>query len=474
LKITSLTAISMAEKIKAKELSPVEVVQSHLDRIRHINPKLNLFITVFEEEALREAKLAEEELMKEEIRGPLHGIPIALKDLTPISGRRTTFGSPLFKDHISDFEPTIVSRIRNAGAIIIGKTNTPEFGHKGTTDNLLTGPTKNPWDPSRTAGGSSGGSAAAVASKCVPIAEGSDGGGSIRIPSSLNGIIGHKPTFGRVPFDSSPLNRFGTIHPFVHYGPMARSTGDAALLLSVMEGYQPSDPFSVPLPEENLLEEMKGGVKGKKFAFTENFGLYPYEQEILNPLKNAISLLREQGAIVETIPFQFGMKLEELISFFNKMWFAGLATAYGSLYDRFPSQFSQSVSQMIESGRKLSAVELRETELKRTIIWNTIQQKLDQYDAILSPVVGVTAFSHQIEGPSTINGKDAAPISDWMMTQLYNCTGHPAISIPVGTATSGLPVGLHAATGKFNDRLLFQIAYTLERQMGFQFPELQS
>ncbi|MCA0172084.1 amidase [Bacillus sp. RAR_GA_16] len=402
----------------------------------------------------------------------MHGVPIALKDLTSVAGRRTTFGSPLFENHISDSEPTIVTRIRNAGAIIIGKTNTPEFGHKGTTDNLIAGPTKNPWDFSRTAGGSSGGSAAAVASKCVPIAEGSDGGGSIRIPSSLNGIVGHKPTFGRVPFDSSPHNRFGTIHPFVHYGPMARSTGDAALLLSVMEGYQPSDPFSVPIPKENLLEEMKLGVKGKKFAFTEDFGLYPFEQEILGPLEEAISLLREQGAIVEKIPFQFGLDLKELISFFNKMWYAGLATAYGVLYDRFPSQFSPSVSAMIDSGRQLSAVELRETEMKRTIIWNTLQKELDHYDAILSPVVGVTAFSHQIDGPNTISGKATAPISDWMMTQLYNCTGHPAISIPVGTAQSGLPVGLQAATGKFNDRLLFRIAHTLEREKGFHFPNI--
>ncbi|WP_273852261.1 amidase [Guptibacillus spartinae] len=472
MEITNLTAQSMAEKIKAKEISPVEVVQSHLNRIQRLNPKLNLFITVFEEEAIKEAKSAEKELMNTGTRGPLHGVPIALKDLTPIAGRRTTFGSPLFEDHISHSEPTIVKRIRDAGAIIIGKTNTPEFGHKGTTDNLLVGPTKNPWDSSKTAGGSSGGSAAAVASKCVPLAEGSDGGGSIRIPSSLNGIVGHKPTFGRVPFDSSPLNRFGTIHPFVHYGPMARSTGDIALLLSVMEGYQPSDPFSVPVPKENLLEEMKLGVKGKKFAFTENFGLYPFEQEILEPLEEAISLLREQGAIVEKIPFQFGMSLKELISFFNKMWFAGLATAYGALYDRFPSQFSQSVSDMIESGRNLSAVELRETEMKRTIIWNTLQNELDHYDALLSPVVGVTAFSHQIDGPNKISGKATAPISDWMMTQLYNCTGHPAISIPVGTASSGLPVGLQAATGKFNDCLLFRIAHTLEKEKGFHFPNL--
>ncbi|WLR60282.1 amidase [Guptibacillus hwajinpoensis] len=472
MEITNLTAQSMAKKIMTKELSPVEVVQSHLERIKQLNPKFNLFITIFEEEALKEARGAEEELMKSGVRGPLHGIPIALKDLTPVTGRLTTFGSPIFKDHIAQSEPTIVKRIRDAGAIIIGKTNTPEFGHKGTTDNLLAGPAKNPWDSSRTAGGSSGGSAAAVASKCVPLAEGSDGGGSIRIPSSLNGIIGLKPTFGRIPFDSSPINHFGTTQPFVHYGPMARSAEDAALLLSVMEGYEPNDPYSVPVPESNLQQEMQLGVKGKKFAYTEDFGLYPYDPMILVPIEEAISILRDQGAIVEKIPFQFEMKLEELISFFNKMWFAGLASAYGSLYDRFPSQFSSSVSNMIEAGRKLSAVELRETEMKRTQVWNIIQKELNRFDAILSPVVGVTAFSHQIEGPDRINGKASAPISDWMMTQLYNCTGHPAISIPVGLAPSGLPVGLQAASKKFNDSLLLRIAHTIESEKGFQFPNL--
>ncbi len=470
--IIDLSARKMAEHIARKELSPVDVVQSHLDRIRHLNSDLHLFITVFEEEALQEARVAEDELMKNRPQGPLHGIPVALKDLTPVKGRRTTFGSPLFKDHISQHEPAIVGRMKDAGAIIIGKTNTPEFGHKGTTDNLLAGPTKNPWNPALTAGGSSGGSAAAVASKCVPLAEGSDGGGSVRIPSSLNGIIGLKPTFGRVPFDSSPVNRFGTTQPFVHYGPMSRSTEDAALLLSIMEGYEPNDPYSVPLPEANLIDELTLGVEGMRFAYTDNFNLYPFDPDILDPIQDAISKLREKGAIVEKIPFDFGLKLEELIAFFNKMWFAGLASAYGSLYDRFPSQFSQSVSDMIESGRNLSAVELRETEVQRTMIWNTLQNELNDFDAILSPVLGVPAFSHQIEGPDMINGKGVAPISDWMMTQIYNCTGHPAISIPAGLTTSGLPVGLQAASNKFNDSLLLRIAHTIEKASPFPSPLL--
>ncbi|KMM38155.1 amidase [Guptibacillus hwajinpoensis] len=470
--ITDFTAREMAQQIATRKISPVDVITSHLERIRHLNPKLNMFITVFEEEALKEAQLAEKDLMKGKPIGPLHGVPIAIKDLTPVSGRCTTFGSPLFRNHISTHEPTIIKRIKKAGAIIIGKTNTPEFGHKGTTDNHILGPAKNPWNPLLTAGGSSGGSAAAVASKCVPLAEGSDGGGSIRIPSSLNGIIGLKPTFGRVPFDSSPVNRFGTTQPFVHYGPMSRTTEDAALLLSIIEGYEPNDPYSVPIPEENLLNRLSEGVKGLTLAYTEDFGLYPCDPKVKAQIEDTIEILRKHGAMVEKVSVQFGMKLEELISFFNKMWFAGLASAYGPLFDQFPTQFSTSVSDMINAGRELSAVELRETELQRTVVWNTLQEKLNHYDAILSPVLGVPAFPHTSEGPSSINGRATSPISDWMMTQLYNCTGHPAISIPAGLTPEGLPVGLQAATTKFNDRLLLQMARTIELERAFPSPIL--
>lgn len=470
--ITDLTAREMAYQIAIKKISPVQVIESHLDRIRNLNPNLNMFISVFEEEAIKEAHLAEEDLMKGKPIGPLHGVPIAIKDLTPIVGRRTTYGSALFSHHIAAHEPTIIKRIKNAGAIIIGKTNTPEFGHKGTTDNQVLGPAKNPWNPLLTAGGSSGGSAAAVASKCVPLAEGSDGGGSIRIPSSLNGIIGLKPTFGRVPFDSSPVNRFGTTQPFVHYGPMSRTTGDAALLLSIMEGYEPNDPYSVPLPEEPLLNDLSKGVEGLTFAYTEDFGMYPCDPKVKVQIEDTIEMLRRNGAKVEKVPIQFELELEELITFFNKMWYAGLASSYGPLFDQFPTQFSTSVSNMIKSGRELSAVELRETELQRTIVWNTLQGVLNHYDAILSPVLGVPAFPYTIEGPDSINGRTTSPISDWMMTQLYNCTGHPAISIPAGLTSEGLPVGLQAATSKFNDRLLLQIAQTIEIEKEFPSPIL--
>lgn len=470
--IVDLSAVEMARLISSKQLSPVEVLSAHLDRIRLLNNDLNMFVTVFEDEALEEAKIAEEQVMLGRNEGSLHGVPIAIKDLTAVKGRRTTYGSVLFENHIPNYEPTIVRRIKESGAIIIGKTNTPEFGHKGTTENTLAGAAKNPWNTKMTAGGSSGGSGAAVASKCVPLAEGSDGGGSVRIPASFNGIVGMKPTFGRVPFDSSPVNRFGTTQPYVHYGPMSRTVDDSALLLSIMEGYEPNDPFSVPLPEENLIEKSSLGIEGMTFAFTRNYGLYECEPEIIKVLEKVIPVLEKHGASVVDVPIDFGMKQKDLITFFNTMWYAGLATAYGNLYDLNPDVFSTSVANMIEKGRNISAVELRRTEEQRTILWNKLQQIYGEYDAILSPVLGVTAFPHEQEGPEMINGRKTSPISDWMMTQIYNCTGHPAASIPAGFANNGLPVGLQASAAKFNDHILLRIAKVLEMELGVHTPKL--
>ncbi|MCA0985785.1 amidase [Guptibacillus algicola] len=472
MEIVDLSAMEMAKLIEQRKISPVDVVSAHLARINSLNNELNMFVSVFEEEALEDAKSAEYAIMKGVSTGPLHGVPIALKDLTPVIGRRTTFGSELFNDHIPVHEPTMVKRIRQSGAIIIGKTNTPEFGHKGTTSNQIVGTTKNPWNKAMTAGGSSGGSGAAVASKCVPIAEGSDGGGSIRIPASFNGILGLKPTFGRVPFDSSPFNRFGTTQPYVHYGPMSRTVEDSATLLSVMEGYEANDPYSVPLAKEDLLSESNKGIKGMTFAYTRNYGLYECEPEVSDVIEKILPILEHHGAKLVKIPIDFGLDLTELISFFNKMWFAGLASAYGSLYDRNPSDFSPSVASMIEEGRKISAVELRKTEELRTVIWNNLQHIYREFDCLLSPVLGVAAFKHDIEGPEKINGKTSSPISDWMMTQLYNCTGHPAASIPVGFTPQGMPIGLQASASKFNDSILLRIAKVLESELGVHSPTL--
>lgn len=306
--ITDMSAVELRDHILAKKLSPVEVMDAYLERIERENKKWNAYVTM-NEQALEEAKKAEKLLMKNEKVGVLHGLPIAIKDLTPTKGIVTTYGSPVFKNYVPDVEPTFLKRVKSAGAIVIGKTNTPEFGHKATTDNPLFGATKNPWNETLTPGGSSGGSAAAVAAKLAPFAEGSDGGGSIRIPSALTGIFGLKPTFGVVPHDGRPSNAFGSQHPYLHNGPMTRTVEDASLLFSVMKGYTESDPDSAPIAENQAAKPLKE----VKLAFTPDLGLFEISHDVLNVIETACSRFSELGCHVEEVSIDFGLSKRDFL-----------------------------------------------------------------------------------------------------------------------------------------------------------------
>lgn len=460
LSITDLTATELGTLIKQKGISPVDVVSAFLERIDKLNSKWNAFVTV-NEQATEDAKRAEESIMKGEELGKLHGIPIAIKDLTPTKGILTTYGSPFFKDYVPDYDPIFLQRVKAAGGIVLGKTNTPEFGHKGITDNPLFGVTKNPWNEQLTPGGSSGGSAAAVASKLTPFAEGSDGGGSIRIPAAFTGIFGFKPTFGVVPHDGDRDNLFGAEHPFLHNGPMARTVEDAALLFSVMQGYDPNLPGSIPDLSEDFTDLNKD-IKGLKIAYTRNFGLYEVSQDVAQVIDKAVQNLTDLGAHVEEVQIDFGFSLKELVRTFSGMWCVKFAAGYGELYDRDPASFSEGMAKMIEIGRKFSAVDYKALELKRTIVWKKIQAIFNNYDLLLSPTNATTAFEHHLQGPSMINGKSVNPATGWMMTQIYNLTGHPAASLPVGLTNAGLPVGLQVAGNRFADKLVLQACRAYE------------
>jgi len=460
LKITDLTATGLKKLIQRKELSPVEVVRTYLKRIETHNSQWNAYVTV-NEHAVEEAKKAEDKLMKGEEIGILHGVPVAIKDLTPTKGIKTTFGSPLFKDHIPDEDPIFLKRIKAAGGIVLGKTNTPEFGHKGVTDNPLFGVTKNPWNEKLTPGGSSGGSAAAVAAKLAPIAEGSDGGGSIRIPAALTGIFGFKPTFGVIPHEGEE-NLFGSEHPYLHNGPMARSVEDAALLFSVMQGYDANVPNAVPDLGKNFTD-LNLDLKGLKVGYTRNFGLYEVSHDVAQIVDKAVEHFAELGCQVEEVDVDFQMSLKELTRAFSGMWCVSYAANYGKFYDQEPSSFSEGMAKMIHIGRKYSAVDYKAIERKRTQIWREIQNLLNNYDLVLSPVLATTAFEHHLAGPSIINGKEVQPATDWMMTQIYNFTGHPAASLPVGLASNGLPVGLQVAANRYQDQLVLQACHAYEK-----------
>jgi amidase len=460
LAITDFSATELVKLIKQKELSPVDAVSAFLDRIQTHNSKYNAFVTL-NEHAMEEAKVAEDSIMNGEELGKLHGIPVGIKDLTPTKGILTTYGSPVFKDNIPEDDPLFLKRIKAAGGIVLGKTNTPEFGHKGITDNPLFGVTKNPWNESMTPGGSSGGSAAAVAAKLVPFAEGSDGGGSIRIPAALTGIFGFKPTFGVVPHEGED-NVFGSEHPYLHNGPMARSVEDAALLFSVMQGYDADIPNAVRSSAEDFTL-LNGDIKGLKIAYTRNFGLYEISADVAAVVDRSVQHFADLGCQVEEVDIDFGMSLKELTRAFSGMWCVKYAASYGKLYDQDPASFSEGMAKMIHIGRKYNAVDYKAIEIKRTLVWKEIQRIFGRSDLILSPVLASAAFEHHLPGPSMINGKGVNPATDWMLTQVYNFTGHPAASLPVGLTGAGLPAGLQVAGKRFADKLVLQACHAYEQ-----------
>lgn len=470
--LKNTTAYSLAKQIRDKSLSPVEVMDYYLQRIDTYNLDINAIVTL-NQEAREEAVRKEKAVFNQRELGPLHGVPVAIKDLTPTKGIRTSFGTKLYAKNIPERDATIVSRLKAAGAIIVGKTNTPDFGHKGTTDNTLFGATKNPWNITKTAGGSSGGSAAAVAAAMVPLAEGSDGGGSIRIPASFCGIYGFKPTYGRIPMDNNLTNVFGSTNPFVNHGPLTRSVKDAALFVDVTQGPSTTDPFSLPVFDENLLEQMKGPLDGMKIAYTKDFGMYTVEPEVLEIMYEQLAKWRALGCEVEEVSLDFGMTLHEFLGFFKNMWYAAAAAGGKEILEKTPELITPSYQTMIERGFSVTTSDYIHYQTKRSTVWNVLQSYFNDYDLIMSPTLATPAFDYQLLGPETIQGKQIEADSDWMMTHIYNMTGLPAASIPAGFTKDGLPVGMQIAANRFADGLVLRASRGYEEIVGgFRVPDL--
>ncbi|ASK61967.1 glutamyl-tRNA amidotransferase [Virgibacillus phasianinus] len=456
------TAIDLVKRIKSKSISPVEVMNHYMNEIDKHNDQVNAFVTM-NPHSMEEAKQAEQDVQQGKQLGPLHGVPVGIKDLTPTKGIKTSFGTKVFADHVPDRDATIVKRLKAAGAIIMGKTNTPDFGHKGTTDNLLFGATKNPWNLEKTAGGSSGGSAAAVAAGMVPFAEGSDGGGSIRIPASFCGVYGFKPSYGRIPMDNSLANAFGSNNPFVNHGSLSRTVRDAALFVDVTQGPSTTDPFSLPRFDEELLEQLEGSLQGVKIAYTKDFGMYTVDKEVLHIVDQQVERLRELGAEVEEISMDFDMTLHQFLGFFKNTWYASASAGGSAMLRDYPELLTPSYHTMIERGYDVSTSEYIGYQQKRTAVWRELQRHFERFDLIMSPSLSVPAFDYQLLGPEEIEGKKIEADSDWMMTHIYNMTGLPAASIPAGFTKSGLPIGMQLAGNRFNDGLVLRASLAYEK-----------
>ncbi len=454
-------ATELADLIRRGELSPVELVDAVLDRIDRINPKINAYCCVLHDQARAAAKEAEAAVKRGDRLGPLHGIPIAIKDLTPTAGIRTTFGSKAFENFIPDRDAPFVERVKAAGAIILGKTNTPEFGWKGTTDNLLFGTTRNPWDPDKIAGGSSGGSAAAVAAGIAPLAEGSDGGGSIRIPSSACGVFGLKPTFGLIPVNIM-LNCFAYSTPFITHGPIARTVADAALLLSVVVGPDESNPFSLPGPIEDYTQSLEGTIRGLKIAYSPDLGYFEIDPRVRRATDGAAKVFTDLGCAVEQVDPHFE-KPETIESAFQTMWTVSFASNFQDLFPSSGELMTPEIRAIIMLGQQASAVEYKQTELTRAMVWEKIQAIFGRHDLLLTPTLAVPPFSVNIPGPTEINGKPVNQLLGWILTYPFNMTGHPAASIPCGFTEEGLPVGLQIVGKRFADGTILRASAAFER-----------
>ncbi|WP_439817405.1 amidase [Zavarzinia sp. CC-PAN008] len=454
-----LTASELAPLIAARKVSSVEAVKASLARIEAVNPALNCFCFVFPEEALKAAEAADAAVARGDRLGLLHGVPVAFKDLTPTKGQRTTLGSKLFEHNVPDHDAVIVTKAKGQGAIVVGKTTTPEFAYSSFTHSPLWGVTRNPWDTQRTPGGSSGGSGAAVASCAVPLAEGSDMGGSIRIPASFSGIVGLKPSLGRIPFTALP-SQFDNLS---HFGPLARSCADAALFVEATQGPDDGDIQSIPttLGYDGSLERP---AKGLRLALSVDLGYYVIAPEVAAATRAAAERFRAAGAEVEEVDLGWRVAANDI---WMDYWRVFMAAFFGEAYDRGAHLLDPNVKQLIEDGRKISAVAYKRLEFVRTALWEKLAAILGRYDALLCPTMAKTAPLAE-GGDREYGDVDADGRYDGLdVTSPFNLTPQcPALSVPNGLGPTGLPIGLQIVGRRFDDLGVLKIGALHERLSG--------
>lgn len=458
--ITMMSAIQLAQCIREQQITVVEVVTTFLEKIDRINPKINAFVTIMRDEALQQAHEADQAIANGQPLGVIHGVPVAIKDLTPVKDVRYTMGSKLFEHQIADRDAIVVERIRAAGGIIIGKTNTPEFGHKGTTDNLVFGASRNPWHLDRITGGSSGGSSAAVAAGLVPLAEGTDGGGSIRIPAALCGVFGYKPTYGKIPMDI--FGPFSSQAPFLHYGPIARTVEDATLLYDIMAGPDTSDAFTTE-PHQAVYPVLEQDISSLKVAYSKDFGFFNVTSEVQQACDQAAETFRTLGCQVDDVTFAFEQPKENIEQVWFDLWCGLLASSFHDLPPAQMALLEPKVQEWIALGAEMSATEYLKAYNDRDQTFNALKKVLDEYDVIITPTTAMTAFPIAIWGPEEINGEAINPMHGWFLTYLLNLTGHPAASLPVGFDQEGLPIGLQIIGNRLDDATVLQASRAFER-----------
>ena len=451
-----LSATELAARVRRRDVSCGEVMDAHLDRIARVNPRLNAIVTLLEEQGREWAGAADEMLARGEAVGPLHGLPIAHKDLVLTKGVRTTLGSPIFADFVPDQDEIIVERLRAAGAIMVGKTNTPEFGAGSQTYNQVFGATRNPYDSSTTCGGSSGGAAVALATGMLPIADGSDLGGSLRNPASFCNVVGLRPAPGRVPTWPHRVGWF----PLAVEGPLARTVQDVALLLSVMAGPDPRAPIAIAESGEQFRQPLDRSFAGVRVAWSPTLGGLPVDPRVGAVLDAARPVFADLGCAVDEATPDF-QDADEVFRVW-RAWYFDLAL--GELLPEHRAEMKDTVIWNIEEGAKLSGPQIGRAEKKRTLLYHRVREFMERYEFLVLPVSQVPPFDVRQPYVTEINGVAMETYLDWMRSCYYvSVTGLPAISVPAGFTPEGLPVGVQIV-GRHQDELgVLRLAYAFEQ-----------
>ena len=471
--LAGATVTELAGRIRRRELSPVEVMDATLERIEARNPSLNALVFLDLDGARAAAREAERAVTSGAALGPLHGVPAAIKDLFDFKpGWPATFGGiRALKDLRLDAYCGFAERAERAGAILVGKGNSPVMGFRGTCDNPLFGPSRNPFDLGRNTGGSSGGCAAAVADGLLTFAEGTDGGGSIRIPASWCGIYGFKQSFGRVPQLSRP-NAFGTTDPFLFEGPLTRTVEDAALVLTAIAGPDPRDPFSIDQPED-FTAAVRRSVAGLRIAYTPDYDVFPVDRRVAGVVADAVRTFEAAGAHVEEVELGIARDQRELSDLWcrlilpiNLAGIEGFKTQGIDLMDDHPGDLPPEYRAWLERGAGMTALDIARDQVMRTEIFDALQGVFSRYDLIVGPTVCAlpvpNADDGNTVGPREIEGVEVDPLIGWCPTYLVNYTGHPAASVPAGMA-DGLPVGMQIIGRRYADGDVLAASAALER-----------
>jgi len=459
------SAWHLADRIRAREVSAREAVEEALRRVEARNPQLNAFVFVDAEGARRQATVIDDALARGRDPGPLCGVPMGVKDLEPVAGLPHTFGSRAYQDNVATGDSIQVQRLRAAGAVIVGKTNTPEFGYKGFTENRLFGPTRNPWNPERTPGGSSGGSAAAVTAGLVPLATGSDGGGSIRIPAAFSGCYGVKPSAGRIPRAGENAPTWGS-HASV--GPLSRTVRDAARYLDATAGPHPNDLDALDAPT-GVYEAavLAPAPRLRRLAWSPDLGYAAVEPEVLRVARAAaIALAQSLGAeLVEA-----GPGFPDPMAAWYTIAAPGDVRLIESMTEEQKAALEPGFVRFAEQARTISGVDIAYALETRHQVNRALTALFEGHDLLLTPTVACTAFRAEGPPPPVIAGREVGPAGFIPFTPAFNLTGHPAASVPAGLASDGLPVGLQIVGPRHADALVLAASAAFEAARPWGWP----